>query len=205
MPTRTYLKRYTRAVSLSESAIRNLAIVQENYAYTGVMEIATGIISLCGAAGTNPHYSTITPLKTNTFPQYVGGTNVAPIVHGGTGSGNTSHQILAQCVIKDTRRLASDEADFCGFTVRFNPKPIAEFSGTSRSLNTGIGFSNGELEECLSELIIKSLRPILGLYGWTTFDPKPPRTSPAAAQVARGGMPIPRGLLASLASIKKIQ
>ena len=51
---RTALSVYPFAVHLSHSALRNLAIVQVNYAYTGVMYITTGIIDLCGAAGNNP-------------------------------------------------------------------------------------------------------------------------------------------------------
>lgn len=199
MATRTYLRRYPFPVTLSHDALRNLAIVQENYAYTGVMEITTGIIDLCGAAGTNPHYTTKTPQHTHTFPQYVGARNVAPIVHGGTGSGSTSHEVLARFVIRDARRLASEEDDFCGFTVRFNAKPNAEFSGTSRSLNTGHGgFSNGELEVCLRTLIMNKLSGILRLYGWTQFNYAPPRTNPHAAQQARGRGVAPAGLFTSI-------
>ncbi len=201
---RTYLRMYPFNVGLSHAALSNLAIVQVDYAYTGVMEITTGIIDLCGAAGTNPHYNTRTPLQTNTFPQFVGTRNVAPIVHGGTGSGNTSHQILAREIINEPRRLASSEDDFCGFTVRFNGKPNAEFSGTSRSLNTGTGFSNGELEVCLRVAIMNRLSPILRLYEWRNFIHVPPRTNPHAAQLARGGPLIPNGLLASINAIPKV-
>lgn len=206
MTVRTALSVYSITVSLSSSAVRNLAIVQEDYAYTGVMEIGTGIIDLCGVAGTNSHYSTITPLQSGTFPQYVGSKDVAPIVHGGAGSGNTSHQQLARCVLACGDRVASEEEDFCGFTVRFNAKPYAEFSGTSRSLNSGDGLVNGELESCLRTPIMASLSGILNLYGWSNCKHVPPRVTPDDAQKKRGGAVAGAGLFANLlANTTKIQ
>jgi hypothetical protein len=199
MPARQYISTYPGPVRLSRSALRNLAIVQVDYAYTGVMEISTGIIDLCGAAGTNPHYTTRTPLHHQTFPQYVEGRRVDPIVHGGTGSGNTSHQILARCVIESPASVATEEGDFCGFTIRFNAKPHAEFSGTSRSLKSGDPrFHNGELEEVLRHRIMCCLTPILNLYGWTDFRYAAPRTDPDAAQRARGGAVAAAGLFAAI-------
>jgi hypothetical protein len=118
--SRTKLTKIVTSPRLTQSAKQNLAIVQDNYAYTGVMELATGLIDLCAAAGTNPHYSTITPQHTKAFPQYVGSVAVDPIVHGGTGG--TSHDTLAGLVYQDAGRHADSGDDFCGFTVRFNKK-----------------------------------------------------------------------------------
>ncbi|GAA5442905.1 hypothetical protein Misp06_01080 [Microbulbifer sp. NBRC 101763] len=200
---RGYLRSYPFAVRLSPSALSNLAIVQLNYAYTGVMEITTGIIDLCGAAGTNPHYNTRTPIKHDIFPQFVGTHNVAPIVHGGRGSGNTSHQQLARVIMAQNNRLASSEDDFCGFTIRFNGKPNADFSGTSRSLNMGIGFSNGELELCLRNAIMQKVASVIRLYGWTNLTYAPPRADPNAANAARGRGIHAAGLLASIQQLNR--
>ncbi len=204
MTTRTFLSRYSSPVSLSLSALKNLATAQVNYAYTGVMEIETGIIDLCAAAGTNPHYKTITPTHTVKFPQLVEFNEVAPIVHGGPGSGSTSHELLAGHVIRSTRRRSANELEhFCGFTIRLNDKPTAEFSGTSRTLNTGVGFSNGELEECLRTRIMHKISPVLALYGWTDFAWVPPRITPDAAQSARGGALAAPGLFAAISARRK--
>lgn len=135
------------------------------------------------------HYGTVAPL----YRCRVCGADIAPIVHS---SALTSHAQLAQFVIA---RIGGTEDDFCGFALRFEEGARAALAPTSRTLNPGY---NGQLEDVLLDAVFLHLRPKLQLLG-VTLAKAGARITPDQAQVARGGVVIPRGLLAGIQGHKK--
>ncbi|MEM9102691.1 MAG: hypothetical protein AAGB12_10240 [Pseudomonadota bacterium] len=202
---RTYLHEYDRPVMVSNCAIYNLRDARVNLAFTGVMELTMGVIDLCAAAAGNPHYPTEDP----GYQQYVGNQPVDPIVHD--PNGKTSHDALAEHVSLHRLGIPSDEYNrnmFCGFTVRLNDDNNAALSATSRTLNSGTGFTNGQLEPVLKRVIKIAVGRHLTIYGWTDYDWVAARTNPHAAAAARNpnahpGAFRPPGFAAMIQQAKK--
>jgi hypothetical protein len=183
-------------LTIDKSSLSNLVIAQTMNSFTGVMNVNTGVIYLCGLSGEgDTHYNTQIPTHLNAFPQKVNGGIIAPIVHKDPILNLTSHDQLALAVVN--RGGGTDTNDFCGFALRFRAKPEVLLSPTSRTLNSGDGFSTGNIEDIVKQALIVYLRPKLALLGWT-LSGTGVRTDPDAAQAARGGVVAPAGLFAQL-------
>lgn len=182
--------------TIDKSSLSNLVIARPMHSFTGVMNVHTGLTYLCGLSGQGDvHYQTRTPTHVGAFPQKVSGDVIPPIVHNDPVSNITSHEQLAQAVIE--KGGGQDADDFCGFALRFREKPEVLFSPTSRTLNSGSGFSNGNIEAALQQALITYLGPKLALLGWTLTGTTA-RIDPNTAQARRGGPVAASGLFAQI-------
>ncbi len=170
----------------------NLVVARAGNMFTGIMDMRDKTLYFGPLAkpAEHDHYGTVAPLYTCR----VRGAVIAPIVHS---SALTSHAQLAQFVIG--RLGHGTEDDFCGFALRFEEGARAALAPTSRTLNPGY---NGQLEDVILDALYLYLRPKLQLLG-VTLAKAGARITPDQAQAARGGVVIPRGLLAGIQGLKK--
>jgi hypothetical protein len=186
-------------MTIDTDSLSTLVIAQTKNMYTGVMHLPSK--TLYFAALSKPvndkdnHYGTMTPTHLDAFPCRVGGGVIRPIMHNDPShpKPTTSHDQLSQYVIAQRGGGATPE-DFCGFALRFEDGKKAWLAPTSRTLNPG---ENGQLEECILRATETYLKPKLALLGYT-LAASGPRVTPDAAQLARGGVLIPKNLLAAI-------
>lgn len=183
-------------LNLDQSSLSNLVIAQTMNSFTGVVNIHTGTIYICGLSGAgDDHYGTVTPIHQVAFPQMVRGQPVPAIIHNDPITQITSHDQLANLVVNRGGGHSADE--FAGFSLRFRSNKQVVMSPTSRTLNSGAGFENGNIEEVLMQALLAYLGPKLALLGFT-LEETVARTNPNAAQAARGGPIAPSGLFAAI-------
>jgi len=190
--TRATLTAFDSAgMSIDEGSLSNVVAAQTGNMCSGVMNLATKVIYFGPLAkpAVNDHYETENPK----FECFVAGQIIRPIVHN---TENTSHAQLAEFVIAAGGGASQD--DFCGFALRFEAGNVVKLAPTSRTLNPGY---NGELEPAIMEKLYLYLLPKLAMLG-KTLSQSAARITPDQAQINRGGVVIPRGLLAAIGTAK---
>lgn len=190
-------------LKIDNGSWRSLVLAVDGNNFTACMDLTTNIMYF-GPLAPSPvesenHYVTVSP----SFPCFVGGKRIAPIVHSNQG-GKTGHQQVAEHVLVALGLpcTAENEERFCGFALRFqSPKDIA-FAATSRHLNPS---ANGQLEQVIVDDLVTYLTSELGkLPVGRTVTKAAARTSPLAVASNIGGVAVATNRMAMLGQLKVV-